>query len=319
MKRKNGGAEMFMCVGVLLAGYFISAYDNIALGKNASQQYPFFPLSNLPWGADKAVDGRYSDRAPVGEHCTISDSRKHNATWWVDLGGVFRIHHITIYYRTDNFEWDSTNGYTERFLGFSVYVSNTTNKEEGNLCFKDTNYTKETIPSNITIECVMNGRYVIYYNERLPGNIYPEGYSQYAFNELCELEVYGCNMSDVYGENCTLPCPRNCIERQCDIVEGTCLGCIVGYKGSKCEEECPIGHFGYNCEESCNINCRVRGRCNRVTGLCQGGCKDGWEGSRCDKSKNDMDLFGPSLLGQCLVDMSGPKTFTAFYYLDHTK
>ncbi|XP_062608099.1 multiple epidermal growth factor-like domains protein 10 [Saccostrea cucullata] len=301
MKRKNGAAEMFMCfVGVLLTGYFISAYDNIALGKNASQQYPFFPFGKLPWGADKAVDGRYSNRAPVGEQCTISDSRKHSATWWVDLGEIFRIHHITIYYRTDNMEWDSTNGYTERFLGFSVYVSNTTNKGEGILCFQDTNYTKETIPSNKTIECVMNGQYVIYFNERIPGVTYPEGYSQYAFNELCELEVYGCNMSDVYGENCTLPCPKNCIEGQCNIVEGTCLGCIVGYKGSKCEDECDGWFYGTDCTISCGW-CLNFEQCHHINGSCLKGCDIGFRGETCTQ-ECPIGHFGYNCQESCSVN-----------------
>ena len=83
-----------------------------------------------------------------------------------------------------------SNGYTSRFLGFSVYISNTTNREDGVLCFRDTNYSKTTIPNPVNITCPFHGRYVIYYNNRthLP---YPEWYSKHAFNEICELEAQG--------------------------------------------------------------------------------------------------------------------------------
>ena len=83
------------------------------------------------------------------------------------------------------------NGFTPRFLGFSLYVSNTTDISKGTLCYKDTGYRLDTIPAVFNTTCPVHGQYVIYHNERLSGVVYPGGYSKYAYNELCEVEVFG--------------------------------------------------------------------------------------------------------------------------------
>ncbi|XP_062607516.1 receptor-type tyrosine-protein phosphatase T-like isoform X2 [Saccostrea cucullata] len=297
-------AVWFYCVGgIFLILHVAYAYENIALNKPATQQYPY--LGNLNWGADKAVDGKYTRRSAVGGECTISGVNQRTATWWVDLGSVLSIHHITIYYRTDDITWDATNGYTNRFLGFSVYISNTTNKGDGVQCFKDTMYTTATIPNTTTIPCIKHGRYVIYYNERLQGVPYPAGYSTYAFNELCELQVYGCPTSGVYGQNCDIPCPQNCQERHCNIVNGTCLGCVAGYKGLRCEEQCDPGTYDLECTKTCG-NCSDGDHCNHVNGSCPNGCDVGAQGYTCDEvcsfgrhGKNCVEFCNSTCRGGC--------------------
>lgn len=77
------------------------------------------------------------------------------------------------------------------FLGFSLYISNTTIKEDGILCFHDTTYNASNIPSTITLNCEVQGRYVISYNTR-EGNLSEKAnYSKKAEVNLCEVEVYG--------------------------------------------------------------------------------------------------------------------------------
>ena len=78
-----------------------------------------------------------------------------------------------------------------RLFGFSVYVSNTTDRSQGTLCFKDNNFTLNTIPYVFSTNCSVYGQYVIYYNERLPRVAYPDGYYSTVAIALCEVEVYG--------------------------------------------------------------------------------------------------------------------------------
>lgn len=79
-----------------------------------------------------------------------------------------------------------------RFAGFSLFVSNTTNRDDGQLCSEDG---PELPPLNVTISCVKHGRYVIFYNERTErtdGSMYPSGYqTDNVVTELCEVTVIG--------------------------------------------------------------------------------------------------------------------------------
>lgn len=75
-----------------------------------------------------------------------------------------------------------------------MYISDTDVSIESDirsltLCYKDGT---QLPPLNITITCSEYGRYVIFYNERLVGNIYPAGYELVnVVTELCEVIVEG--------------------------------------------------------------------------------------------------------------------------------
>nr|XP_022307497.1 uncharacterized protein LOC111113494 [Crassostrea virginica] len=201
----------------LFVGWVTSSfsYDNLALNKPTHQDNEFIgDISRHLTESSNAVDGLKSDLGVWGGQCVISGNKKQNATLWVNLSSIVSIHHITIYYRTGNEKWGKL---TMRVL-----------------CFKDTNFTNSTIPDVFNVTCPIHGQYVIYYNERLPSVTYPDGYSTYAYNELCELEVYGCSDPGYYGSNCSTSCPDpHC--RYCHIETGTCQGCHEGYRGHHCE------------------------------------------------------------------------------------
>ncbi|XP_022303621.1 uncharacterized protein LOC111111122 isoform X2 [Crassostrea virginica] len=260
------------CSWVALLYPSVQAYENLALHKTAWQSSTF-----EFYRADRAVDGLYTDLRERGGQCTVSLWAKRTAAWLVDLGGVKNIHHVFLQYVTDNRVWDEYNFNTRFFLGFSVYISNTTNKGDGVLCFRDTNYTPATIPNPVNISCPYHGRYVIYYNNRthLP---YPEGYSDFAYTVLCEVEVYGCPTPGRYGENCSLLCPENC---NCGVIDKTCVECVPGYRGHLCYEECAGLTYGLKCNQKCG-KCSGGVQCDHVTGICPNGCDAGMYGDRCD-------------------------------------
>ncbi|XP_056019858.1 multiple epidermal growth factor-like domains protein 10 [Ostrea edulis] len=95
-------------------------------------------------------------------------------------------------------------------------------------------------------------------------------------------EQNGCRESGVYGYNCDVPCPNNCQELRCDIVNGTCLGCTAGWVGEFCNESCPAGYYGLRCGSTCTGHCSDNLSCNHITGQCDYGCGNGWTGTHCN-------------------------------------
>ncbi|XP_065928042.1 angiopoietin-1 receptor-like [Magallana gigas] len=274
------------------------SYVNVALYKPAYQKHPAYPGYDK-YDASNAVDGLRSDLRWNGGQCVKSDG-SDTATWWVNLTSIYSIHHITIYYRTEGSTWGSDSFLPASFLGFSIYISNTTDILQGKLCFKDRDFTLYTIPAVITVNCPVHGQYVIYYNERLPRVFHPDGYSVNAYNDLCEVEVFGCPTSGYYGSNCSIPCPDvNC--RYCHIETGTCQGCKPGYQGQHCELECSNVKFEDGCHRDCGY-CRNMSLCHHENGACPNGCEPGYIQYDC-KQPCDKGFYGVDCnetCGSCL-------------------
>ncbi|XP_061166292.1 multiple epidermal growth factor-like domains protein 10 [Saccostrea echinata] len=280
-------------IWIFLIARYSWAFENLALNKPAWQQTNW-PDKPVAWGAAKAVDGLYTDRS-AGDQCSIADDRQVTAEWGVDLQSVVSISHIVIYYRTDNLP--SPSPYTTRFAGFFLYVSNTTFRDDGYLCFHEIQTVDGTPTENQTISCPVHGRYVIFYNERRQGVTYPKFYSQYVFNELCEVEVYGCPVQRYYGENCDVPCPENCQEQRCNITTGECLGCVPGYQGPKCTQACNVETYGLECSFLCG-NCSDPESCDNTNGTCLSGCKEGVQGNKC-QTQCQVGRYGENCLQNC--------------------
>nr|XP_022289949.1 uncharacterized protein LOC111101657 [Crassostrea virginica]XP_022289950.1 uncharacterized protein LOC111101657 [Crassostrea virginica] len=243
-------AALFLCFFGGSMWMFVFSFENVALNKSAWLQDPIFP--NV---ANRGVDGRKSSLSLYGDECVTSQP-KNISEWRVDLGDVLSIHHISIQFATDNKFWNKDNDLTKYFLGFSVYLSNTTERDDGILCFRDTTYTRATIPNPINIPCPHYGRYVIYYNNRTHPP-YPVGYSDTTINALCEVEVYGCSDQGKFGENCSMSCPPKCLKSRCDIRNGTCFECIVGYLGPTCESESSTAWINSKANDKRNLNCII--------------------------------------------------------------
>ncbi|XP_052693345.1 uncharacterized protein LOC128171591 [Crassostrea angulata] len=198
------------------------AYVNLALSK-PTYQYP--ESVNYSTNSTNAVDGQKSDLNLFGGHCSITNKGK-NATWWVNLTSIYSIHDIRVYYRNDS-NW----GFRAKIqsLEFSLYVSNTTEKSDGVLCYTDHNFTVDAFPEVLDTPCPVNGQYVIYYNERLPNITYPyPHFYDYVRILFCEVEVYGCPVPGYNGDDCYISCSDpDC--RKSHVKTGTCQGCDSRY------------------------------------------------------------------------------------------
>ncbi|XP_078330666.1 uncharacterized protein LOC144624643 [Crassostrea virginica] len=266
--------------------------DDLSKNKVASQSTTSLS-SNDDFIASKAVD-RDITTCMRAEVIGTTSAYTYKTIWWkVDLGGVYSIYSVNILFKNyDGFEKRQQG----RFAGFSIYVSSNGLRDNSSLCYKD----GPKLPAlNFMTTCITSGRYVTFYNERLPGVKYPDGYVvDHVYTELCEVTVHGCQASGVYGEDCKKLCPTNCRNNVCHIQKGTCFGCASGWMDTTCNTKCVGGWYGLDCKQLCSGHCKDNAVCNHVTGQCDIGCAAGWRGALCDKVCED-GTYGSNCVHNC--------------------
>uniref|UniRef100_A0A8W8NSV0 EGF-like domain-containing protein n=1 Tax=Magallana gigas TaxID=29159 RepID=A0A8W8NSV0_MAGGI len=128
------------------------------------------------------------------------------------------------------------------------------------------------------------------------GDLCVESRSEFRNTTLAWSTYNGCLKLGYYGENCSTPCPENCENGDCDIVDGTCISCVPGYKGSMCNKACE-GKYGMNCSKVCGA-CYEKEQCDYKNGTCPSGCEDGYNGRQC-KTVCNNNTYGPNCSMTC--------------------
>ena len=101
---------------------------------------------------------------------------------------------------------------------------------------------------------------------------------------LCQDDNTYCNPKTLTGENCTIPCYQNCLNKEC-YKDERCINCNPGYMGNQCEINCPE-----NCKE-----CKVENE-----ELICDSCKESFYGKECQFNCSNCPDGKCNLDGDCL-------------------
>lgn len=63
------------------------------------------------------------------------------------------------------------------------------------------------------------------------------------------------------------------------------IGCFL------LKTECDRDYFGLDCREHCSGHCNKNEPCDHVSGVCSGGCQDGYLGARCFNCKKRISIM----------------------------
>lgn len=162
-------------------------FDNLSTNKPTEQYIEADTCTKCVAG--NAVDGN-------NETCMRTkdigiNSNIHTTWWYVDLGNNYSLYSIRIEFQKET-QLVSEQTRRGRFAGFSLYVSNTTNKDDGLVCYQNES---RIPPLDFNTSCITHGQYVIFYNERVVGKKYPSQYqTSNVITELCEVTVQGIDI-----------------------------------------------------------------------------------------------------------------------------
>ncbi|OWF43872.1 Receptor-type tyrosine-protein phosphatase T [Mizuhopecten yessoensis] len=285
--------------------------DNISIRKSVATS------SNqdaAKWPARAAVDG---DIRQEITYCAHTLAENQLTAWWrVDMGQRMTINNIKIYYRAN---------FKNRFAGYQIFVSNTTDLNNGQLCYEDASSTIEEVSTVKSHQCQYVAQYVTIYNYRNTPTRHGF-YWQWAVLELCEVQVLGCPVG-MYGEgDCNQKCPEDCYGGNCNAINASCFYCYPGKHGDRCKQDCVANckdnicekdsgictdciprKYGDFCNEDCSGNCNDS-RCYQHTGHCKG-CVFGRYGDVCELfcSNNCRDKTCLQDSGNCIECVRGKK------------
>ncbi|CAC5380714.1 unnamed protein product [Mytilus coruscus] len=217
---------------IIIATLFVSvtAQMNLALHGTVAQETTYKDAAGNSYTADLAIEGPANNNWDDG----CSSAGKTKPWWGLFLPKLAYITNVKSYYRNDA---------PNRMNDFRLYLANGSVHGTAELCYRDWDK-KAYLTLNQSIDC----------NNSPTKNVY--FFNRNTFVELCYIEIYGC-WKGFWGENCTEPCPPNCIDQHCYPANGSCIwGCDPN-----------------NCLKSCFIS----------TGVCFGGCVLGRAGQYCNK------------------------------------
>lgn len=187
---------------------FVNCYENLSRRPTTklTQSSTYGSLN-----ADLANDGILNTIEKYCAHTAIS----HTKAWLqVDLGKMFSINNVKIYYRNEVVTGWKQYRFRQFHLDVSILRATETTAVERTRCYTD-NTTAPYLPSTtIDIPCKETARYVIVETTYdAPEDDPITG----AVLEICEIEVYGCEVGQ-YGDYCK--CCEGC--KECDIENGKC-------------------------------------------------------------------------------------------------